>query len=125
MTDNQKAEIAKLRNLGLGYKVVAKKMNMPVSTIKTHCRKYNLRPEDIKANSEHCPVCGKRLIQIPHKKKKKFCSPECRKAFWYQTEKSRTCLCCGKAFAPLRKDSKYCSFDCYIKARFYGGKDAV
>ena len=123
MTEDQKNEIAMLRKFGLGYRAIAKKMNIPDSTVKSHCQKYNLRPEDIKANSGLCPVCGKKLIQI--KKKKKFCSATCRKAFWFQTEKSRTCLCCGKAFAPPRKDSKYCSFDCYIKARFYGGKDAV
>ena len=41
MTDSQKAEIAKLRNLGLGYKVIAKKMNIPVVNIKGYRQQSN------------------------------------------------------------------------------------
>lgn len=123
MTEDQKNEIAKLRNFGMGYRAIAKKLNVPDSTIKSHCHTYNLTSEDITVDTEHCPICGKLLVQIPHTKKKKFCSAKCCKAFWYQTNTSRTCLCCGKAFAPSQKNSKYCCFDCYIKARFYGGKD--
>ena len=125
MTDKQKLEIAVLRKTGLGYRIIGKKMNIPSGTIKSYCQKYNLRPEDIEANSGLCPVCGKKLIQLPHTKKKKFCSAKCCTAFWYLTNTSRTCLCCGKAFAPSRKERKYCSHECYINARYYGGANAV
>ena len=123
MTSDQKNEIAKLRNIGLGYKVIAKKMNIPVSTIKTHCQKYNLRPEDIEVDPGRCLICGKPLVQLPHTKN--LCSNKCRVAYWRLTNTSRICIVCGRAFAPAQKNSKYCSHECYIKARFHGGADAV
>ena len=38
MTDNQKLEIAKLRNLGLEDKAIAAKLNIPVDNIKGYCQ---------------------------------------------------------------------------------------
>lgn len=128
MTNTQKAYIEKLRTSGVGYKAIASKIGLSVNTVKTYCRTHGLTSQtaDISEGSELCPVCGKPLINLPHKKRKKFCSDKCRIAYWHQTKapETRVCKCCGKEYEPTRKDSKYCCHECYIRSRFYGGSNA-
>ncbi|MDD7161200.1 MAG: hypothetical protein SPF69_06865 [Candidatus Ornithospirochaeta sp.] len=33
---------------------------------------------------------------------------------------TKVCTCCGSEFFSYRRDRKYCSHECYIKARFRG-----
>lgn len=47
MTENQKKRIAKLRQQGFGYTVIATELKMPVSTVKTFCRRNNLQAGDL------------------------------------------------------------------------------
>ena len=119
MNENQKVEVAKLRNLGLGYKTIANKLNIPADIVKGYCRTHHLQSNDAK----RCPVCGNPVIQIPHKKKRLFCSNKCRRTYWYMMKPRGICACCGKSFVPSRMNAKYCSFDCYINSRFYEGKN--
>ena len=42
MTEAQKKMIAKMRDLGAGYTEVAKRLDLPVGTIKTYCRRNGL-----------------------------------------------------------------------------------
>ena len=124
MTEKEKQEVTTLRYLGLGYRAVAKALCISVNTIKTYCRANNLQTKDIPDNAGHCPICGKPVKQTPHKKKKVFCSNKCCLEYWRLKQTRKICACCGNSFVPIRKASKYCSHDCYVKARFYGGANA-
>ena len=119
----QKSEITILRKTGLGYKAIAKKMYVSVDAVKYYCRTHNLQPKDLPDNV--CPVCGTPITQTPHKRKKVFCSGKCRTTHWRLMQNRHICERCGKSFIPVRPTGKYCSHNCYIKARFYGGKDAI
>ncbi|RAZ95782.1 RNA polymerase subunit sigma-70, partial [Klebsiella oxytoca] len=59
---------------------------------------------------------------------RKFCSEKCRRQWWkaHPQEGNRKaivtkkCECCGREFSFYRsRKPKYCSYDCYIKARFW------
>ena len=77
-------------------------------------------------------VLWSRLIQPSTGRPKKFCSDKCRREWWKaHPEKlhrkdtaiyTMTCARCGKEFTSYgNKNRKYCSHDCYIKARFWEG----
>ena len=68
-----------------------------------------------------CVFCGKSFdSRTPLAK---FCTPNCRKAFYRQEERKRRtphechCEICGAAFTPSRKDAKYCSDECRAEGR--------
>ena len=133
MTDNQKQSIIKMRGNGLGYKKIAKALELPVGTIQSFCRRESVLNMAVpEYDGKHCRECGKLLIQKDKVKKRKFCSEECRIKWWTEhpcsksgnTKSSHTvvCACCHKPFTAYGKaERKYCSHDCYIKARFGGG----
>ena len=77
MTDKEKREIIELRNSGLGYGEIAKKLNVSRSTISTF---FN-RQIDTKITNV-CKECGKKLTNVPGKKEKVFCSDRCRYNWW-------------------------------------------
>lgn len=74
-------------------------------------------------------MCGAALMQIPHRKPKKFCSDKCRMAWWnsHQELVNRkaiyhlACAHCGQSFDSYgNKNRKYCSRRCYDDARRKG-----
>lgn len=137
MTDNQKKQIIKLRAEGMGYGTIAKKLDMPVNTVKSFCRRNKLNgsieeetPVLPPGETTFCENCGKAIRQIKGRKPKRFCCDACRNKWWnshldlVKRKKiySFKCLHCGKEFH-LYGDSrrKYCSHECYITERFKGG----
>lgn len=77
--------------------------------------------------SDVCKQCGSHLIQIEGRKKRVFCSDDCRKNWWRShPEKIHrkaisifTCFHCGKPFSDYSKTvRKYCSHECYVNGRF-------
>ena len=77
MTNNEKEQIIKLRNTGLGYKKISSELNIPVSTVRYVCS----QPLEFK-EAEYCLFCGKEMHSIEGKKKKKFCCDKCRYDYW-------------------------------------------
>lgn len=136
MTDNQKEMISIYRQQGLGYKVIAEKLNVSINTIKTYCKRNNLGGnrsslKKIGLKIEPCENCGKPVAQNPHKKRKRFCCDSCRTSWWnsHQDLVNRkanyelVCKCCGQSFISYgNAKRKYCCHSCYLKDRF-GGKD--
>jgi len=66
--------------------------------------------------------CGVEVEQTAGRKRKKFCSDKCRMTWWSKNKKTGFvlwCQQCKKQFTayPDRK-RKYCSHECYVKARF-------
>ena len=132
MTDNQKQSIREMRGSGLGYKKIAHALELPVGTVQSFCRRENIvAVESTVFDEDHCRQCGKPLVHQSHVKRRRFCSDECRIAWWTahpcskngNTKASRIVICesCGKPFAAYGKDSrKYCSHACYVTARFGG-----
>lgn len=118
MTNEDRKKILFLKAQGLGYKRIAAETGISVNTIKSFLKKNN--PTD----NNRCFNCGKTIVQIPHKKQKKFCSDKCRNAWWSAHPEKRkgkpyihTCLYCEKEFSTDKVVSKYCSRDCFAKAR--------
>lgn len=62
-----------------------------------------------------CEQCGKEFV-IFHKKKRKYCSDQCRKQHYLDTKKiqirKKICPICGKEFMPETYRNKYCSEFC-------------
>lgn len=122
MTNEEIRKIYELKNQGYGYKKIAYELNLSISTIKS----YFLRHKDEPAIS-YCLYCGKKLVNTPKKKKKKYCSSECKKKYYKahpeclssNKRKSIRCNCCNKLFISYGSSArKYCSHKCYINARY-------
>lgn len=120
MNDEIKAKIYELRSNGLGYKRIAKQLALNQSTVKAFLHKLGETPGGI------CPVCGKALNSIPHKKRKKYCSDKCRMKWWAMHREGRsngpifhyTCPTCGKPFTAYGNAHRtYCSRACFQLGR--------
>ena len=74
-----------------------------------------------------CRNCGTPVLQVPHRKQKKFCCDACRMHYWnthpqeMQHENAATipCAFCGKPVLSYRNHPrKYCSRACAAKGRY-------
>lgn len=125
MTGQQKEQIRTLRLQGISYVKISKSLGISDNTVRSFCRRNGLG-ENAK-NTASCKQCGKLIKIIPKQKPKKFCSDNCRNAWWngHQECVTRkavyeyTCACCGKYFTAYgNAHRKYCSHACYIADRF-------
>ena len=141
MNDMQKSQIINMRAAGIGYKAIAKNLDISENTVKSFCRRNNLTstemivPVPITENSAEvvlCKNCGKVVPQNDKRKKKQYCSDKCRMNWWnshreqvkHKSVDIRICPSCHKEFKVYGKsDRKYCSHACYIKDRFGGAND--
>lgn len=140
MNDIQKSQIINMRAAGIGYKRIAKELDVSENTIKSFCRRNNLAknnnitPVEIPKYTSNvkCKNCGKVVPQNYKRKKKQFCSDKCRMNWWnshreqvkHKSVDIRICPGCHKEFKVYGKsDRKYCSHACYIKDRFGGAND--
>lgn len=120
MTNEEKSIIIKLRNQGLSYGEISKRTNVSLGTVKSVVSRN-------KDDLSICLYCGKPLIQEEHKKKRKFCSCECKSKWWNEnrvtkSSKSKieiTCPCCNKMFYDYpNRHRVYCSNACYKVVRY-------
>ena len=133
MTKDQKIQVLKLRATGYGYKKIAQKLGISPNTVKSFCRRHKTGDD-----SEHdfspvfsgemalCMNCGQQIKQLAGRKRKKFCSGQCRQQYWntHLDQVHRRayyifrCRHCGKEFQVYGdKGRKYCSRACYIEHR--------
>ena len=135
MTADEKNRIIQMRHAGMGYKIIAEILGKKVNTVKTFCSRNGLTAsagleKDMVFPGVYrifCKQCGEVFLQYPGHREKVFCSSDCRNK-WWNTHASRikrdsmteyTCPVCGKKFfAYKNRNRKYCSHQCYIKARF-------
>lgn len=122
MTDYEIKRIYELKKLGYGYKKIATELDLPISTIKSYLLRHPNDDTDC-----CCLLCGKKLINIPNKKRKKYCSSKCKEEYYRNNlellssskTETRRCKCCGNTFITYQSNSKkYCSHKCYIKSRY-------
>ena len=129
MTNEQKLMIEAYRKKGVGYKQIAKELEMSPNSVKSYCRRNNLSNENLKQNDgeSSCEQCGKIIQQIKGRKHKRFCSDQCRNQRWNahldQVKRKAVydyvCPVCGKTFSVYgNAKRKYCSHACYLMGRF-------
>lgn len=130
MTEEQKAKIIDFRMKGVGYKKIAQEIGLSENTVKSFCRRAAIAKQEMTAPIKPdsvCGCCGKKVEQIPGRKKRRFCSDACRQKWWnshlhlvqrkavYQLK----CRHCGRDFEVYgNSHRKYCSHACYIDERF-------
>lgn len=125
MTMKQKQQITAMRRSGVSYGKIAADIGISEGTVKSFCRRNNLSavPEP---NDGVCPHCGVPLVHIAKAKKKRFCSDQCRLAWWNAHPEAVnrkaiykfTCGKCGATFESYGdKNRKYCSRACYGLSR--------
>lgn len=121
-------EIKDLRLKNMSYQEISAALNLSINTVKSYCRRNNLggirkKEEGVKL----CPNCGEKVQSMAGRKEKRFCSDQCRQAWWNKNlDRVRrkafyafTCSYCQEPFnAYGNKKRKYCSHACYIKDRF-------
>ena len=64
-----------------------------------------------------CLQCGKAIKQTPHKRQKKFCSDKCRIKWWNHNADLNTRTPHHTHDCDRAVEQKYCSRECYDKAR--------
>jgi len=82
MNDKNK-RINELRDLGYGYKKIAKELSITPSAVRHACSKL----EEESLLKGHCKNCGIEMLSIRGKKKKTFCSDKCRWQWWNKQRK--------------------------------------
>ena len=125
MTKNQTEEIIRLQREGKGYKTIAAALGVPLSSVKSWCKRHS----DELEQTGFCLQCGARVRILPHKKRRRFCSDKCRLAWWRNHPENRKdttgykhiCRFCGKEFTNDRIKADYCSRLCFANARRKGG----
>jgi hypothetical protein len=117
-----KEQIFGLRAKGYGAKRISRELGVSLNTVKSAIR----RSSGESANAGSCRNCGK---EIDNKggHRKAFCCDRCRSEWWNKRRKTlarpsgkkRICSYCGREFSSYsHKGQKYCSHECYIKARY-------
>ena len=132
MKERHQSEILRMRQAGISYGKIADVLAVSINTVKSYCRRNNIKPLDKPTVAQGiCLNCGKTIIQHAKVKKRKFCCLECKTLWWnsHPEEVNRKanyelyCNSCGKKFISYgNKNRKYCSHECYINARFKGIK---
>jgi Mn-dependent DtxR family transcriptional regulator len=85
MIDEMKSKIYELRKLGYGYKKIAKELSLTPSAVRHVCNKMS---EEELLNGR-CENCGIKIKSIKGKKKKRFCSDQCRWDWWNNYNKKK------------------------------------
>ena len=141
MNEKEKEQVIKLRAVGKGYRAISKTLGISANTIKSFCRRKNINSdtackllEMTSIETTFCDNCGREIKQIPKRRKRRFCCDECRNQWWNshldqvkrQAYYRFKCAHCGRVFQVYGdRRRKYCSYECYIAARFKGGNDKL
>ncbi len=119
MTNETKQQIKNLRKQGYGYKKISKFVGESVGSVRHYLATYQEKELHV-----FCLNCGRPIVSIKGKKKKKFCSDRCRWDYWnhHQKEVNKkayyqvTCKYCGKEFLSYGNEHRvYCCHECYIE----------
>lgn len=126
MTAEEITKVNQFQREGYGYKKIASLTGLPINTVKAYCRRHPISKKDTVAENTLCRMCGKKLEQTPHKRKRIFCSDTCRLAWWNSHRErvnrksvySLTCAYCGQPFESYGNAyRKFCSRKCYGLSR--------
>ena len=131
MTPEQKKVIATLRSDGFGYGKIATALGLTKNQVVSYCHRNDLNGTAAapakSLNVNFCKNCGKPIRQKVGVRTMKFCCNECSKEWWKKHPEAInkhaiyhfTCAYCRKEFTAYGNNHrKYCSHECYVKARF-------
>ena len=130
MTDLQKDQIIAMREKKVTYATISENLGIPVSTIKTFCRRNGMSTERT-PSKPCCKNCGGELTNTTKARPRLFCSDQCKQNWWNKHRRERVsakivphpCLTCGKVFADYSgAHRKYCSQECYRERRGRDGQ---
>ena len=91
MTEKQRRKVRKMRLDGIGYRHIATELAVSLNTVKSYCRRNMLTGNGavVALNNDVmvdrrlvCKCCGRKLKHIKGKKRKVYCSDNCRKKYW-------------------------------------------
>ena len=134
MTDVQKRKITAMRAAGIGYKKISAELGVSRDSVRYFCKIAGLDGEAVTVDDGgplFCEHCGSVITKSPRGRARRFCSGECRRAWWSAHPEARSpkpdavysfvCAGCGRAFESYgNKNRCYCTHGCYIKYRFGG-----
>ena len=135
----QEEQIRLLRSQGVGYRQIANRLNLSRDAVRYYCKANDLNghreavlsnTQCIKTDENFCTCCGELLVQPKTGRKRRFCLGH---AYLYTvipaTRDSEgftehTCKRCGKEFTAYgNPHRKYCSHECFISDRYWGGEE--
>ena len=117
MTRKQKTEVDHLRIIGVSASDIAAQLGLSVNTVRSYFFRHPLE----QSCDGTCPVCGRPIMTLPKRKRRRFCSDVCRMKWWNRhPTASHICITCGREFKSNGKNPKYCSRECYYRARRAG-----
>ena len=138
MTEEQKLQIRKLRQQGLGYQAIGKMVNLTRDSVRSYCKNHGLQgvrlavemntKERIK-NGEACAYCAGPIKKAKTGRPARFCCETCRRNYWKthrdegkKSEKATytmECKYCHKIFESYgNKHRKYCCHAHYVLDRY-------
>ena len=122
MTDDQKARIEKMRLNGTDYASIASAIGATDAAVRMYCIRHDIKPRSEK--TAYCLFCGNPIKRKARGRKALFCSDSCRVRQFTMEKRTdgpvKVCPGCGKQFRPDVRTRKYCSHECYVRARFRG-----
>ena len=121
MTTEQTICISQMMRDGYSCRKIAEEMNLSLNTVKSWCRRHPYKEK----KAGLCMMCSKAISSIPNKRERKFCSDQCRNAWWSahpENRKTKTmykhiCFNCGREFTNNRINACYCCRKCFADAR--------
>jgi hypothetical protein len=117
---DDKRKILELKQMGYGYKKIAKELNLTLSVVRYACSKIS-EDDPLGGNCEQCHI---QMKSTKGRKDKRFCSDKCRWKWWNQHQGelnkrafyTHKCRFCNKEFTVYAvKERNYCCHECYIK----------
>ena len=126
MTKKEKVTIYRLKKKGYTAADISKATGVAYGTIRSM---FSRHPEYKEEGV--CQCCGKHFEITIINPFKRFCSKECKQAYWNNNRKiehrkstvKQICPCCGKEFINYGiKEQIYCSRDCYQRMRLIKNK---
>ena len=86
LTTEKKEKIREMRLTGLGYGAISKIVGAKEATVKSYCIRAGLGGVRAILGMKDCVCknCGAHIEQIPHKRKKLYCSDKYRLQAWHK-----------------------------------------
>lgn len=138
MTEQQKLQIRKLRQQGLGYQAIGKTLNLSRDSVRSYCKNHELNGVSVEvqmntkeriANGDACAFCAGPLEHASTGRPRRFCSDLCRRSYWklHRAEGQKgsdvtytmECAYCHRTFESYsNKNRKYCCHQHYVLDRY-------
>lgn len=137
MIAEKREEIRLLKSAGMSFRRLAEYTGESITAVRAQCSDVHSAIEnkdllDQIQKKKACAYCGRKIEPPKKGRPKRFCSDECRHAYWKanrdQMKKNpeavytKVCAYCGKTFTSYgNKNRKYCCHEHYV-LDYYGSQ---